>query len=56
MFTYAGHAAHVLVAEGLNLGIWVFGQCVEGACQILALLLRNLQDHKQTMSSSTALM
>ena len=45
--TYAGHAAHVLVAEGLNLGIWVLGQCIEGARQILALLLCNLQGQTQ---------
>ena len=47
MFTYAGHAAHVLVAERLNLGILILGQSIEGACQVLALLLCNLQGQTQ---------
>ena len=47
MFTYAGHAPHVLVAKGLSLGIWVLGQSVKGARQVLALLLCNLQGETQ---------
>ena len=47
MLTYASHAAHMPVAERLNLGVWVLGQGIEGARQVLALLLCNLQHYTQ---------